>query len=345
MPGRYCVAPILFCAVALLFAPPRSLAGRESAEQHYIAGRMHLSAGDAGEAVRDFERAVSEDPAHVEAHYQLGLLYSRNIATYDKAENEFLDLPEIEIRAGGKNRDDVLFRAGLALAKLYVREGKYEDAIKLARNVLASAPAGAPLDDAYNTLGLAFYYERLYEDAIFELRRAIKLNPNNSEAQFNLKTIRARLEHFQAGKIYSRMGERREAIAQYRKAIALDPRFIEARHRLGMELLLVGAPTEALKELNRAESIAPGYRKMYEIWYAEGIALKTMGRTGEALRKFERTVESRPGFAAAHNEIGLIRLNDGEIDAAINSFVTAIGIEPKTEYARNLQAAFARKGK
>ncbi|MCL5965853.1 MAG: tetratricopeptide repeat protein [Deltaproteobacteria bacterium] len=338
-------APVLLWALTALLASPAAFAGAESAERHYVTGREHLAAGNAAEAAREFAKAVAADPNHIEAHYQLGLHFARNIAAYDKAEREFLDLPEIAVRAGGRKRDDILFRAGLALGKLYIKKGLYEDAIKLTRNVAASAPPGAPLDDAYNTLGIAYYYERLYEDAILELRRAIKLNPNNTEAHFNLKTIRARLEHFQAAKIYSRMGERQEAAAQYRKAIALDPRFIEARYRLGAELFFGGNLAEALKELNRAESISPDYRKNYEIRYTQGLVLKAMGRAEEATRKFEQTVAARPGFAAAHNEIGLLRMGSGDLDGAIGCFVTAIGIDPKTEYVRNLQAAFARKGK
>lgn len=344
MRGRIALCAALACAAALpLFVPPQSSAGQETAAQRYISGREHLAAGRNAEALRDFRAAVSEDPGHAEARYQLGLLLSRTIDTYDEAEAVFLDLPDVAIRTGGKNRDDLLFRTGLALAKLNVRKGAYDAAFALARNIISSAPAGAPVDEAFNTLGLAYYYERRYEDAIFELRRAIKLNPANAEALFNIKTIRTRLEHFHAGKIYSRMGQRREAIDEFRKAIAIDPRFIEARHRLGAELLLAGDPAGALKELDRAESASPDYRKMFEIWYEQGIALRALGRTEEALRKFERTAEARPAFAAAHNEIGVILMERGEFDAAVARFVRAIGIEPRTDYVRNLQAAFARK--
>lgn len=303
-----------------------------------------MTLGKHAEAQETFLRAVSADPDHVEARYHLGLLYSRNILTYDRAENEFLAIPEIAMRAGGSVRDDILFRSGLALSALYLKSNHAAKSAQLVRNVIASAPPGARLDDAYNLLGVCLYYQRFYGDAIFELKRAIKVNPNHVEAKFNLKTIRSRLEHFNAGKIYSRMGERPEAISEFRRAIDLDPRFVEARHRLGAELYTDGRYEEALTELRRADSLSEEYGKAFEIWYAQGLALRRLGRPDEARRLFEKTVEARPRFAPAHNEIGEILLEGGEADAAIRRFVTAIGIDPRTEYVRNLQLGFAKKG-
>ncbi len=141
------------------------------------------------------------------------------------------------------------------------------------------------------------------------------------------------------------MGDRRRAVAEYRKAIDLDPRFIEARHRLGVELYLAGNATEALKELRRASLVTAEYRKMYEIRYAEGPALLRLSRDMEAMGKFERTVQGRPAFAPAHYELGKMLLQREKYDAAIDHFVKAIGSDPRAEYARGLQVAMTRKAK
>ncbi|MGE5189466.1 MAG: tetratricopeptide repeat protein [Gemmatimonadota bacterium] len=330
------LAPVLFAGAAC--------ASVESSDAHYVRGRELMRAGHYREAADAFEKAVAEYPGHAEAHYQLGVVYSRRIVDYGKAEREFVALPDLAMKGGVRPRDDLIFRAGVGLGKLYVKSGRNDLAIQIVRSVLSAAPPAAPLDEAFNTLGLAYYYERQYEDAIFELRRAIKLNPGNTNARFNLKTIRTRLEHFNAGKAASRAGARNVAIAEYRLAIALDPRFIEARHRLGAELHAAGEHAEALKELRRAESISRAYRKVHEIRFTEGQVLAALGRDDEALRSFSRVVEARPGFAAAHNEIGLIHLRRREASPAINAFVRAIGIEPRTEFVKNLQAAFKLQG-
>lgn len=332
-------------ALALLsvLVPTPLHGGTTESTLHYGRGRDFVTSGRNDEAIGEFEKSIAEDPNNAEAHYQLALLYSRAITTYAKAEETFLAIPDIAMRTGGKMRDDLLFRSGLALAKLYVKSGRLNQAIPLIRNILASAPPGAPLDDAHNSLGLAFYYERLYDEAIFELRRAIKHNPNNNDAKFNLKTIRTRLEHFNAGKLYSRMGDRKGAIAEFRKAIELDPRFIEARHCLGVELLQSEDYVEAFKELRRAEVISMAYRKSYEIWYAEGMALAKLGRTKEALAQYGRVAQARPNFAAVHNEIGKVHFERGEYDTAIAAFARAIGLDAKTEYTKNLVMCLSKK--
>jgi len=338
----------LACAVAalsLLCCPfgPATEASVESSEPHYFRGRELARAGQFDEAARAFEKAIAEYPGHGEAHYQLGLVYSRRVTDYEKAEREFLAVPDIAMKGGGRPRDDLIFRAGLGLGKLYVKSGRNDLAIRIVRGVLSSAPASAAFDEAFNTLALACYYQRLYDDAIFELRRAIKLNPANTNARFNLKTIRTRLEHFNAAKAYSRSGDRRLAIAEYRIAIGLDPRFIEARHRLGAEFHEAGQHAEALKELRRAASISRSYRKSHEIAFTEGLTLVALGRNDDAFRSFSRAVEAKPGFAAAHDEIGKLHLARGDASAAVNSFIRAIGIEPRTQYVKHLQAALAKQ--
>ncbi len=332
-------------ALFLLCCPfgPAPRASVESSEPHYVRGRELARSGRFDEAAAAFEKAVAEYPGHAEARYQLGLVYSRRITDYERAEREFLAVPEIAMKTGGRPRDDLIFRAGLGLGKLYVKSGRNDQAIRIVRGIIASAPAGAALDEAFNTLALACYYQRLYEDAIFELRRAIKINPANTNARFNLTTIRTRMEHFNAAKAYSRSGDRRQAIAEYRIAIGLDPRFIDARHRLGVELHANGQHAEALKELRRAASISRSYRKSHEIWFTEGQTLAALGRGDEAFRSFSRAVEAKPGFAAAHDEIGKLHLARGDASAAVNAFVKAIGIEPRTEYVKHLQAALAKQ--
>lgn len=347
VPVRF-LSPISF---ALLFSlipmalPCPSHAGAEEADLLYSRGRELLSTGNPQEAERSFAKAVEVNPRHGEALLQLASLYAHNILAYGKAEKILLDIPEVAVNLTEKSRDDLLFRAGVAMGKLYVQSGRSTQAVALLRSVITSAPPGAPLDEAYNTLGLVYYYERLYDDAIFEMRKAIKINPGNEDAKFNLKTIRSRLEHFQAGKLYSRMGDRVRAVEEYRKAIELDPRFIEARHRLGVELYLAGDAKEALKELRRASLVTAEYRKMYEIRYAEGLALLRLSRNEEAMGKFEQTVQGRPTFAPAHNEMGKMLLQREEYDSAIDHFVKAIGSDPRAEYARGLQVAMTRKAK
>jgi tetratricopeptide (TPR) repeat protein len=328
-----------FLASILIGAAPAARGANSESEQAYTLGRAAMSRNSKAEALALFKKAIADDDTNDEARYHLGVLYSQNINTYGLAEEQLLELPGRAMRRGHGYRDDLIFRAGIALGKLYVKSGRNAQAIRLVRNVVAAAPPSAQLDEAHAVLGLALYYERAYDDAIFELRRAIKLNPNNTAAIFNIKTIRTRLEHFNAAKIYSRMGDHLGAIGEYRVAISLDPRFIEARYRLGVELLQNGDKAEALKELRRAELISDQFTKLHEIRYSMGLALRDLGQFEGARAQFERVIATKPRFAPAHNELGKLQMARKDYQAALKNFADAIQLDAKEEYAANMQKA------
>lgn len=330
---------IAFVLVLFSAFPAAAVASTSESDRLYSLGREAFKRHSNAEAITLFKKSVTEDPNNTESHYYLGLLYSQNIATYEIAEDHLLELPALAMKQGSGKRDDIIFRSGVALGKLYAKSGKNRQAIRLVRNVIAAAPAKVALDEAYSVLGLCLYYERLYEDAIFELRKAFMLNPGNTAASFNLKTIRTRLEHFNAAKIYSRMGDHVGAIDEYRNAISLDPRFIDARYRLGVELLLNGSAAEALKELHRAESVTDQYSKVHEIRYAMGMAYRDLGMVEEAQKRFQQVLELKPRFAPAINEIGKLAMLKKDYGTAIARFAEAIAIDPRGEYASNLETA------
>lgn len=328
---------------ASIFLPRQAHAGRSESEMAYTQGREALKRNANAEALSLFKKSVEEDPSNCDARFYLGDLYGQNIATYDLAEEILLDLPTKAMSRGTGNRDDIIFRAGVSLGKIYAKSGRNGQSIRLIRNVIAAAPPSVHLDEAYTVLGVALYYERLYDDALFELRRAYKINPANTAATFNLKTIRTRLEHFNAARIYSRMGDHLGAIGEYRTAIALDPRFIDARYRLGIELLQNGDKAEAIKELRRAASVSEQYSKIGDIQFGIGLALRDLGQAQEAEKAFDQVVVSKPKFAPVRNEIGKLHMLRKDYKGAIRQFSEAIQLDPNEEYALNMQKALLKE--
>lgn len=57
-----------------------------------------------------------------------------------------------------------------------------------------------------------------------------------------------------------------------------------------------------------------------------------------------KTIESSPNSSRAHNNLGMIYLNEGNIDLAVHEFQTAIAIESDPEYHHNLGMAYQKKG-
>jgi len=311
-------------------------------DQLYRKGRQLLREGKTTEAMHAFQQALTENPAHLEALYRLALIHSGQVTSFGKAEAELLSIPGLAMNLGGKTRDEFIFLAGLNLGKLYIRSGQYGKAIHVLEGTIASPPQGAPLDEAYNNLGLAYYYERLYDKANLMLKCALKVNPNNMKAKFNLRTFQARLVHFQVGDLYSRIGDPEASIEVLSRAIEIDPRFIEARVLLGTELVKVGRNEDALKEFFRAERFSQKFTKMHEIWCGQGLALAALGRKPEAVERFRKAAAVNLRFARPHNELGKIYLEQGNLAEALQSFAIAIQIEPKAEYLQNLKDTIRR---
>jgi tetratricopeptide (TPR) repeat protein len=64
--------------------------------------------------------------------------------------------------------------------------------------------------------------------------------------------------HNNLGIVYQRRGEQERAIAQFRKAIRLQPDYLAPRVLLGSSLLATGKVAEAVRELERAVKLDPG---------------------------------------------------------------------------------------
>ena len=131
---------LLLCLVTALDPCP-SRAEANEADRLYSVGRERIAAGEYRQAEQAFAQAVVENPHHGEAMLQLASLYSRNILTYGKAEDILLSIPEAAGKTGGTGRDDLLFRAGVSMGKLYVKNGRSSQAVALLRNVVSAITA------------------------------------------------------------------------------------------------------------------------------------------------------------------------------------------------------------
>lgn len=156
----------------------------------------------------------------------------------------------------------------------------------------------------YNNRGAAALKLDHPADAEAYLRRALRLDPNNVQAHYNL------------GEFHERLERRKEAIEEYGLAAAggLDL----AANNLGRLLILDGRPAEAvqvllpLEQRTRGESIEPSAR--YRILKNLGWARLAQGRPTEALDSLKAAVGLLPQSAPAHCLLGraFARLGDRE---------------------------------
>ena len=174
--------------------------------------------------------------------------------------------------------------------------------------------------DLHYMVGIAREREADLDGAAESLERALELNPSYAEAALALITvceqlgrhdrsreIGARLQprtasegidattrgklanlHAALGDAYREVGELREAVEAYRKALDRCPGFHDIRQRLAVALREAGLPARAITELQRVLRANPGY---LDARVQLGVTYYTLGRTAEARAEWTATLE------------------------------------------------------
>jgi Flp pilus assembly protein TadD len=135
---------------------------------------------------------------------------------------------------------------------------------------------------AYDNLGLCYEALGRFDDAERSFEEALRLNraekPGSPWPALNLGLLLTRLDRTEA------------AEARFREALAVDPRFAQARYQLGIALEKRGLAAEATSELEQAARLDPAYP---EPQYALARVYRRSGDKERADRALQRFLELR----------------------------------------------------
>jgi tetratricopeptide (TPR) repeat protein len=179
--------------------------------------------------------------------------------------------------------------------------------------------------DVHYMIGVMYHRKGELSEAGRSLREALKLNPSYTEALLALANIyesegdfersreiaeragsvarsagdvvdattRGKLANLQAalGDAYREVGELREAIEAYRKALDRCPNFPDIRNRLGIALREAGLPDRAIAEFRRVLRSHPGF---CDSTVQLGVTLYSLGRSEEAATEWESVLAEHP---------------------------------------------------
>jgi Flp pilus assembly protein TadD len=121
-------------------------------------------------------------------------------------------------------------------------------------------------------------------------------------------------------------GDLQGAIACYRRAIALDPKYATAHSNLGNALYAKGDLQGAIACYRRAIALDPKYAKAHN---SLGCALADKGDLDGAIACCRRAIALDPKFAAAHYNLGVALADKGDLQGAIAECQKAIALDPK----------------
>jgi type IV pilus biogenesis/stability protein PilW len=174
----------------------------------------------------------------------------------------------------------------------------------------ASTPSAKDRKTAeiHHDLGLEALNGGRMQDALKEFDEALKHDENFADAHLGRGVV---LEHG-----FSRLDDAEKA---YRRALELRPSFSEAHNNLGQVLMKRGDLAAAVAEFDRAlENML--YKTPYFARYNKASALERLGRREAAVGELKACLDANPRFCACHRMLGVIRLEEGNGPAAVESF-------------------------
>lgn len=163
----------------------------DSAWTHYLMGNAYEGEEQLDQAVSEYKQALQRDPAIPNADFAIGYLYWRQQDT----ENARVWL-EKEAEKGCHAL------ANYYLGEIARSERNLESAEALYRRALACDPSNG---DAHLRLGIVLGDLKHYSQAVIQLKDALRLEPNASQAHYHLAVL------------YTQMGRTADAKAEYDK--------------------------------------------------------------------------------------------------------------------------------
>jgi adenylate cyclase len=158
------------------------------------------------------------------------------------------------------------------------------------------------------------YLSPLALDRAYQLaRKAVRLDPNLPQA------------HAHLGQALSRRREHEAAIAEFERAMMLNPNFTD--WRFGEALVLAGDPVRAIEAAKQHMRFDPFYAPLAPLWLAA--AHYMLKQYSEALPLLRECISRAPNLRAGHTWLAAIYAQLGKLEEARAEAAEALRIEPE----------------
>jgi len=251
----------------------------------------------------------------------------------------------------------------------YLKQGKTQAAIKLAKAILQKDPKDylahyylgkAYLADNKNELALmelkyvdqnGIFDNRLPEQQFRKTIAGLYSKFNQQDDALKQYLLLTKLEptvadnYFQVAQIYESSSHPEMALGFYDKTLKFDKRNVKAHAAMGLLLYRAKQVNEAKREIDIAIKLSP---ETFSTYYYQGKILKDGKDYPGAIRSFEKAQRDPQFRQKALIESGSCYMMGNSIDNAMNCYERAIsadkdGKNPETLYARYFLAACYEK--
>ncbi len=200
--------------------------------------------------------------------------------------------------------------------QLYSRR-QYAQAERVCRQIVSARPGNA---DAHNILGVSLAALGRKDDAITELKRAVKINAQAASYHANL------------GEILRQAGRLDEAARAIEEAIRLEPNNAQALNNLGIIQYERKQFDDAVASYRQALELRP---TMAEALNNLGNALRLTGDIDGALHAYQEALTQRAVYPEVYNNLGTLLQQDRKLEEAEHALRKAIQQNPRYIEAYN----------
>jgi len=243
----------------------------KSSSGFILLGRIEEARGNDRKALEYFQKALDLEPNNA----QLKLSFAQSLVKNGRQDRALTICREIfDDRAvkGDPGYAGILARIGI----IYIEANR----IDRAREVLLEAVTKDDSDaEAWNNLGIAYYREKDYPKAVEAYEHAVRLNAQFASAFNNLGTLylRSFLERKDADLVP-------KAIAAFDQAIQNDPRLASAYNGRASAFKFTNRPDEAIRDWKKAIELQPDF---VDVYFNLGITYLETGNKAGALQILE----------------------------------------------------------
>ena len=279
----------------------------DDANAHYRLGVAYTKLdGSEAEAIVHLRRSVEAEPNENPASKLLSQLEGNAVGNCDEAIAEYTENLQIDLEGAALH---------FKRANAWRRKGEYDQAITEYTHALRLDPENA---NGYFYRGYAWLAKEEYDKAIADLDKMLRLKPNDANA------------HKNRGLAWEKKGEYDKAIEDYSKVIELKPESAEALHYRASVWDDKGDYDEAIEDYSRAIQLEPDRATAY---YDRGITWTSKGELDSAIEDYTKAIEL--GIADAYTNRGNIWLRKGKTERAVKDFTSAIEADPENAKAYN----------
>ncbi len=115
-----------------------------------------------------------------------------------------------------------------------------------------------------------------------------------------------------------------------KKALEIEPHFVDGLNNMGSCLKLKGRWEEAIRSFKKAIKLRPTYSQAH---CNLGSAYKAIGQINDAIESYNRAIENSPNYADPYNNLGNCLLSLGRNKEAVDAYESCIKINSNSHYA------------